>query len=188
MILNGREIKTGYQEGSIIIDPFDVDQVGPNSYDVRLGRFMKVIMPNMPFNPVDSYDSDLVKSGYIDPDYPQTFSTIDLNVAPYVMRPGELVLATTEEKIGSDRYVPMLEGRSSIGRMGLFIHVTAGFGDIGFKSNWTLELTSVLPIKISRGMRIGQVFFHTCTSEAMRYSGRYADQEEPQESLYWKNP
>ena len=78
----------------------------------------------------------------------------------YVLRPGILYLGSTVEEAGSDFYVPCIEGRSSIGRLGISTHVAAGFGDIGFKQRWTLELTVVHPIRIYAGVRICQVYFH----------------------------
>jgi dCTP deaminase len=170
MILNGAEIISEYNQGKIHIDPFTLDQVGPNSYDVRLGSHLKVVTAN--------------SGNFIDPDKKQTTNIIEL---PWVLSPEFLYLGNTIEAIGSDYYVPMLEGRSSIGRMGLAVHITAGFGDIGFKQQWTLEMTCELPFKVFPGMRIAQVSFYGCSSRTMMYDGRYMDQEGVQESLFWRN-
>jgi dCTP deaminase len=182
MILNGTEIISGRDEGRIHIEPYNQENVGPNSYDITLGNKLLLVKQNEFF-----YDEiDDKNYGYIDPKKKQNVEEIQIGNDGHFLYPGVLYLAHTQEEIGSDYYVPMLEGRSSIGRMGLFIHVTAGFGDIGFKSQWTLELMTIYPIRIYPGMRIGQVFFHQCSSRTMRYDGRYTKQSGPQESLYWQ--
>jgi dCTP deaminase len=185
MILNGSEIISGYEEGRIHIDPYNPENVGPNSYDITLGSELLKVVPNAK-QQGENYQRVVKDVSYIEPTERQFIHPQIMDEAGLIIYPGNLYLASTVEKIGSDYYVPMLEGRSSIGRMGLFIHVTAGFGDIGFKSQWTLELMTIYPIRIFPGMRIGQVFFHTCSSQKMMYQGRYQDQDGPQESLFWR--
>lgn len=93
-----------------------------------------------------------------------------------LLKPGELYLGSTNEEAGSDIYVPMLEGRSSLGRLGVYIHVTAGVGDVGFKKRWTLELTVVKPVIIYPNIRVGQVMFHTAKGNTNTlYTGKYSD-------------
>jgi len=177
MILGGKTILEKYCIGDITIDPFEFKMIGPNSYDVHLGRNFKRVLTN-------SYSGDYGHGEpYINPNEKQAYIKYE-DEDFIIIKPGELWLAHTVEKIGSTKFVPMLEGRSSIGRMGLFVHITAGFGDVGFVDQWTLELTSVLPIKIYSGMRIAQVFFHTLTDNSMQYSGRYVGQYGAQESRF----
>ena len=106
----------------------------------------------------------------------------------YVMRPGELYLARTFEYTRTDRFVPMLEGRSSIGRLGLFIHVTAGFGDVGFNGFWTLEMSCLKPVRIYAGVEICQIFYHTIAGEYERYiSQKYQNNQGIQPSMLYKD-
>jgi dCTP deaminase len=91
-----------------------------------------------------------------------------------VLQPGNLYLGRTEEYTVTKNLVPMLEGRSSIGRLGLFVHVTAGFGDTGFAGFWTLEMHCIHPIRIYAGVAICQIFYHTIEGQVMNYeSGKY---------------
>lgn len=177
MILNGAQIKSEYEQDRITIQPYEKNNIGPNSYDITLSKHLKIIAEN---------DVSRAGQAFIDPDTPQNAQSVKMPQEGYILQPGNLYLGSTVEAIGSEYYVPMLEGRSSVGRMGLFIHVTAGFGDIGFQSNWTLELCTIMPIRVYPGMRIGQVFFYECSSRDTIYRGRYQYQPEPQESLYWK--
>lgn len=105
----------------------------------------------------------------------------------FILQPNVLYLGTTEEKVGSDFYVSMYDGRSSMARLGISSHLSAGFGDIGFKTNWTLEITVVHPTKIYPRMTIGQVFFHKIdpnyNTVKNRYNGKYQNQTDAQESL-----
>jgi len=172
MILGGKTIIEEIRTGAIKCDPFDIRMVGPNSIDVRLHRMIKQVIPNH-------------ADGYIDPEQKQNTRILDLVDCGYlVIKPGELWLGCTVEKIGSRYFVPMLEGRSSIARMGLQVHLTAGFGDVGFIDQWTLEITSVVPIKIYAGMRIAQVYFEEVSDNSMLYQGRYNGQEGPTESRF----
>ena len=159
MILGGKTIRDEYHNGKIVIDPYDDDCIGPNSYDVHLDS--KVICHYTQ----DNYEEFDICDG------------LELS-------PNCLYLASTVESIGSNDYVPMLEGRSSIGRMGLFVHVTAGFGDLGFKYQWTLELVATIPVRIFLGMRIAQVFFHTATDTSIQYTGSYVGQKGPTRSKF----
>lgn len=167
MILRQNAIKAGVATGDIIITPYDADMVGPNSVDVHLDSRALIVLPNANLYGVDC----------IDPYSEQKTAELIIEDG-YLLEPGQLLLCSTVEAIGSTKYVPMLEGRSSIGRMGLFVHITAGFGDVGFVSKWTVELTCVLPIIIYPMMRIAQVFFHTCEGSGDLYHGHYIDQSQ----------
>lgn len=174
-ILLHSEILNEYNNGNIVIKPFDKKQLGPNSYDVKLGNTLKVYIGNVT-------DGEIL----LDTKKDNPTTIIHIPEEGYVLRPNILYLANTVEKIGSDHFVPMYEGRSSIGRLGICSHVSAGFGDIGFKSNWTLEILVTYPVKIYPEMRIGQVYFHSINKShnepQNRYNGKYKNQTHPQQS------
>lgn len=167
------EIWENYNQEKITIEPFNEAHLGPNSYDVRLDRTLKVY--------------DFGSNNYLDPKQKNPTITLEIPEQGIILQPGILYLGNTMEIIGSDNYIPMYEGRSSMARLGIESHISAGFGDIGFISNWTLEITVVHPVKIYAGMRIGQVYFHQINEKfnvaENRYHGKYADQSGPQESM-----
>lgn len=170
MILAHDEIISEQANGRLHILPFIAENVGANSIDVTLGNRFKKIYPNVVCGGIS----------FIDPMLPQQFHDFTGDKSIYMI-PGDLVLAETMEEAGSDFYVPMIEGRSTFARMGLKVHATAGFGDIGFKKKWTLELTCTIPIVLYPGDRIAQVYFLTPSSATWLYGrehkGHYADQE-----------
>ena len=135
MILSGKEIQKQVETGSIKIDPFNRDLINPNSYNLRLHSDLLV------------YDSKV-----LDMKEKNTASPLTIPDNGLLLEPNTLYLGRTIERTATDKYVPMLEGRSSVGRLGLFIHITAGFGDIGFDGFWTLEIFCVQPIKIYSGL------------------------------------
>jgi deoxycytidine triphosphate deaminase len=163
------EIKEERSSGKILIEPYNESYVGPNSYDVRLGSEISVYK-NFP---LDSRKENIITTSNIGP-------------SGLIFTPNTLYLAHTIEKIGSDYYVPMYEGRSSMARLGVQSHISAGFGDIGFKSQWTLEIIVTHPVILYAGDRIGQIHFHKVNekynNEANRYHGKYVDQSGPQSS------
>ena len=177
-ILLHLEIAEKYKKGKIVIEPFNATQIGPNSYDVRLGPTLKV------------YDFDALKDqnnrDYLDPFDKNPTKTIEIPPEGLILHPGTLYLGSTVEAVGSDHYLAMYEGRSSMARLGIQSHISAGFGDVGFKSNWTLEIVVTHPVKIRPGMRMGQIYFHRIRERAnkpeFRYKGKYQHQKEPQES------
>lgn len=169
MILTGNEIKK--RLGSqIVIEPFKEANLGPNSYDITLHPHMKKY-----------FGSD-----YLDPKRENKTYDIIIPDTGLILQPRTVYLARTNEYTETRGLVPMLEGRSSIGRLGMFIHVTAGFGDIGFKGTWTLEIVVVEPVKVYPDMRIGQLFYHTVEGDITEYNGRYQGQFEPTGSRYNK--
>lgn len=170
MILSGKEIKRQLG-GNIIIEPFNDRQLGPNSYNVRL------------HNELLMYDVAV-----LDMKQKNACSSIIIPMEGYVLQPGKLYLARTIEYTKTDNLVPMLEGRSSIGRLGLFIHITAGFGDVGFAGYWTLEMFCVHPIRIYPGVEIGQIFYHTIEGVFERYnSNKYQNNVGIQASMLYKD-
>ena len=144
MILSGKEIKKQIKEGSIAIDPFTDEQINPNSYNLRLHPDLLV------------YDNDI-----LDMREKNSASPLVIPENGLLLEPHKLYLGRTVERTSTDKYVPMLEGRSSVGRLGLFIHITAGFGDIGFDGFWTLEIFCVQPIRIYSGLEICPIFYNT---------------------------
>lgn len=174
-ILLHKEIVDNYNDEQIHIYPFLEDNVGPNSYDVTLSNILKIY--------VSGTDE---KEFILDCKKKQPTRTIVIPDEGLVLRPGVLYLGSTVEEIGSDHFIPMYEGISSLARFGVYTHVAAGYGDIGFKQKWTTEIQVIHPFKIYPGIRIGQVYFHTVNSEANlpenRYHGKYVNQNGPQES------
>jgi dCTP deaminase len=158
MIFSDRSIKDAIASGRILIEPFDEQMVQPSSVDVRCDRFFRVFENH--------------RYASIDPKQVQDDLTSVVEAAdddPFMLHPGEFVLGTTLETISlSDDLVARLEGKSSLGRLGLLIHSTAGFIDPGFKGQVTLELSNVanLPIAIYPGMKIGQISFYAMTTPA----------------------
>ncbi|MFI1184374.1 dCTP deaminase [Streptomyces sp. NPDC020799] len=170
MILTGPEIVTAFCDGRLRIDPFDADQVNPNSYNVRLGSTLATYT-----EPV------------IDAHRPNPTTTLTIGDDGYVLKPGELYLGHTFEQVGSDVLVPLLFGRSSVGRLGLFVEITAPIGDIGFHGQWTLMLTPVRPLKVYPGMKIGQIMFFVATGPVDLYAGKYQGARGPQSSRIWQD-
>lgn len=170
MILSGKEIKRRLGD-DIHITPFDGRQLNPNSYNLRL------------HNTVVTYASNV-----LDMKRPNDVKEIIIPETGLLLEPGRLYLGRTVEYTKTDNLVPMLEGRSSIGRLGLFIHITAGFGDVGFAGYWTLEIFCVQPIRIYPNIEICQIFYHTIEGEFTRYSSnKYQYNKGIQPSLLYKD-
>ena len=170
MILTGPEITAAHQDGRLRIDPFEPGQVNPNSYNVRLGPTLLTYT-----EPV------------IDAHRPNPTTATRIGPAGYVLRPGELYLGHTLEEVGSDTFVPLLFGRSSVGRLGLFVEITAPIGDIGFHGQWTLMLSPTRPLKVYPGMKIGQIMFFVSVGPVDLYAGKYQAATGPQPSRYWRD-
>jgi dCTP deaminase len=169
MILSGSEIQA--QLGTNIqIDPFNEDQLNPNSYNLRL------------------HDELLVYEEIIlDMRKPSRFRRIVIPPEGLVLQPNQLYLGRTIEHTETHNLVPMLEGRSSIGRLGLFVHVTAGFGDVGFCGFWTLEMFAVQTERIYPGDQESQIFYHTRDGDVTEYkSGKYQHNKDIQPSLLFR--
>jgi dCTP deaminase len=186
MVLADRTIRRLLEEGRIGIDPFDDELVQPSSVDVRVDRYYRVFRNS--------------RYPYIDVKEPMEDLTELVEVAdeeqPFILHPGEFVLGSTLERITlPDDLVARLEGKSSLGRLGLLIHSTAGFIDPGWDGHVTLELSNVanLPITIYTGMKIGQLSFVQLTETAESPYGsaaigsKYQGQAGPTPSRYWQN-
>ena len=169
MILSGLEIKNKLGK-EIVIEPFDEKLLNPNSYNLRLHNELLV------------YEGTL-----LDMKRPNPTRKIIIPDEGYILRPGELYLGRTLEYTRTDNYVPMLEGRSSVGRLGLFIHITAGFGDVGFSGYWTLEMFCIQPVKIYPGVGICQIYYHTIEGEYQKYQSKYQNNQGIQPSMLYKD-
>jgi dCTP deaminase len=170
MILTGKKIQEKVLQKEIIIDPFYPAQINPNSYDFRLGKTLRIY-----------------KDYVLDPKKENETELIEIPREGTVLEPGLLYLGHTEEVMGSDFYVPIIRGRSSVGRVGLFIHITADLIDIGSVNQWTLQLHCVQPIRIYAGMLIGQVTFWKVEGEIIPYKGKYQGSRGPMSSQIHKD-
>lgn len=156
MILSDTRIREAIDRGRIVIRPYRAECLGSNSYDVHLGRYLATYrdggLDARKANPVDEFT--------IPPD-------------GFVLVPGQLYLGVTEEYTETHDFVPFLEGKSSVGRLGIDIHSTAGKGDVGFCNYWTLEMSVKLPVRIYRGMPIGQlIYFEVAGTVAQSYAAK----------------
>lgn len=176
MILTDLEILRGIEAGDILIEPFRPECLGSNSYDVHLGRYLATYVEPV----LDARLHNRVREEVIPPE-------------GYVLQPGTLYLGVTEEYTETHRQVPFLEGKSSIGRLGIDIHATAGKGDVGFCNTWTLEISVVHPVRVYAGMPIGQLIFFEVKGDVRTLYHRKANAKynhktvKPVESMMWKN-
>jgi dCTP deaminase len=185
VVLSDRTIERLLDEGRIEIDPYDPALLQPSSVDVRVDRFFRVFHnARYPYIDVKEPQEDLTELVEIEDE------------RPFILHPGEFVLGSTLERIRlPDDLVARLEGKSSLGRLGLLIHSTAGFIDPGWDGHVTLELSNVanLPITIYYGMKIGQLSFVQLTEPAQTPYGsgelgsKYQGQQGPTPSRYWQN-
>ncbi|MDZ4817989.1 MAG: dCTP deaminase [Planctomycetota bacterium] len=166
MILSGPEIREQLGK-NIVIDPFDESRLNPNSYNLTLHHELITYEEVL----LDMRKSNRVRRMEIPPE-------------GLILSPNQLYLARTVERTETHNLVPMIEGRSSIGRLGLFVHVTAGFGDVGFCGYWTLEMFAVQPVRIYAGVQICQIFYHQVCGEIVEYcSSKYQHNRDIQPSL-----
>jgi dCTP deaminase len=185
MLMSDRDIRASIEAGQIGLEPLEMGLLQPSSIDVRLDRFFRLF--------------DNHKYAFIDPAEQQDELTRLIEVdptEPFILHPGEFVLGSTYEFVTlPDDVAARLEGKSSLGRLGLLTHSTAGFVDPGFKGHVTLELSNVatLPIKLWPGMKIGQLCFFKLTSPSEhpygseKYASRYQGQRGPTASRSYKN-
>lgn len=169
MILSGHEIRRELGR-KIVIDPFDESHLNPNSYNLSLHdelmTYEEVVL--------DMRKANRVRRLTIPPD-------------GLVLTPHQLYLGRTTERTETRGLVPMIEGRSSVGRLGLFVHVTAGFGDVGFCGYWTLEMFAVQPVRVYAGVSICQIFYHQLAGDYTAYaSNKYQHNKDIQPSLLFK--
>lgn len=174
-MLSDQRILEAMEKGDIRIEPFNINQLNPNSYNVKLDNKLQIYKAS-----VDGYILDMKKNNEL--------IEIIIPEEGYVLRPGVLYLGKTVEYTETNGYVPMLDGRSSVGRLGVYIHVTAGFGDNGFSGYWTLEIACIQPVIIYPNTEIGQIFYNTIEGECNRkYKGKYQNNTGIQGSMMYKD-
>ncbi len=170
MILSGEEIRSRLNS-DILIDPFQPRNLNPNSYNMtlhdQLVTYEEVVL-------------DMAKNNRV--------QRLTIPKSGLTLQPNKLYLGRTVERTETRNLVPMIEGRSSIGRLGLFVHVTAGFGDVGFCGFWTLEMFAIQPIRIYPGVQICQIFYHQIAGDITEYSksGKYQNNKDIQSSLLYR--
>ena len=176
MIFSDKKILAGIAEGQIVIDPFRPECLGTNSYDVHLGKYLAVYKDRV---------LDARKHNQVD--------EFEIGPEGILLQPGTLYLGVTEEYTETHNAVPFLEGKSSVGRLGIDIHATAGKGDVGFCNSWTLEISCVQPVRVYAGMPIGQLIYFHVEGEIANYyhskkGAKYTEKTgKPMESMMWKN-
>ncbi|NNE15995.1 MAG: dCTP deaminase [Saprospiraceae bacterium] len=176
MILTDVQILESIEKGEIVINPFDRKCLGTNSYDVHLGKYLAVYTEAV----LDARKHNPIKE-------------IIIPEEGFVLQPGTLYLGVTEEYTETHASVPFLEGKSSVGRLGIDIHATAGKGDVGFCNTWTLEISCVHPVRVYASMPIGQLIYFAVDGEIENYYNKKANAkynqrtEKPVESMMWKN-
>ena len=196
-MLTGSEIEKQVKKGNIKIFPYDTDRINPNSYNLRLHPHLKIYKRNSDRSDVINGSKHGVtrECGYLesfqmDPiDMHKDNETIKITIPEegIVLLPGVLYIGRTVERTASDKFIPMINGRSSGGRLGISIHVTAGFGDVGFDGTWTLEITVVEPVIVYPYEEIAQVcYFKPCGKNDRLYMGRYQGQTDATESRFYK--
>ena len=176
MILSDQQILSHIEKGDIVIEPFRAKCLGTNSYDVHLGRYLAVY-----------------RSRVLDARQHNEIEEVVIPHEGFVLQPGTLYLGVTEEYTETHAHVPFLEGKSSVGRLGIDIHATAGKGDVGFCNTWTLEISCVQPVRIYAGMPIGQLIYFLVEGDIKNYynkknNAKYIKRTiKPVESMMWKN-
>ncbi len=176
MILSDKKILDEMKQGSIVIKPFNRKFLGSNSYDVHLGKYLAM------------YEDEI-----LDAKIHNKVKHFEIPKEGTLLIPSKLYLGVTEEYTETHRHVPFLEGKSSIGRLGIDIHATAGKGDVGFCNTWTLEISVRQPVRVYAGMPIGQLIYFVVEGDVevlynkkknAKYNGRTI---KPVESMMWKN-
>ena len=173
-MLTASAILQAIRKKEIIIDPFDEKNLNPNSYNVHLGPILKAYNKDRVLDPKSENRPD--------------FEFL-LKEEGTIIYPGHLYIGNIVERVATNFYISAIDGRSSIGRLGLQIHATAGFGDIGFDGHYTLEIIPTIPIRVYPGLSIGQVYFEKPDGDVdFLYNGRYQHQVEPTTSrIYIKD-
>jgi dCTP deaminase len=176
MILSDSAILASIQAGTIVIEPFRRECLGSNSYDVHLGRHLA------------TYEDEI-----LDARKHNRIVHFEIGADGFVLEPGKTYLGVTLEYTETHDCVPFLEGKSSVGRLGIDIHATAGKGDVGFTNHWTLEISVQQPVRVYEGMPIGQLIYFRVEGEILtpyhaKPSAKYnLRSDRPQESMMWQN-
>lgn len=174
-ILVDNEILDNINNGNIKIQPFDKKNLGTNSYDLTLNEKIKI------------YTCDILDCKKDNP-----YKTITIPNDGYILLPNQIYICSTNEFTQTDFFVPQINGKSSIGRLGITVHVTAGFGDVGFNGKWTLEITVVKPVKIYKNIPIAQIYFNTISKQPNvlyrnKENNKYSNQQEALTSKMYMN-
>lgn len=176
MILSDHSILSAINNKNIVIDPFYRSCLGSNSYDVHLSKYLACYVDEV----IDAKKHNQVKH-------------FEIEEEGIVLFPGKTYLGSTLEYTETRKYVPFLEGKSSVGRLGIDIHATAGKGDVGFCNHWTLEISVSQPVRVYAGMPIGQLIYFTVDGDvevdySKKESAKYNLRSiKPVESMMWKN-
>ena len=176
MILTDKGILAEIEKGTIVIEPYDRENLGTNSYDVHLSKY---------FATYDIHTLDAKKHN--------TITHFEIPEDGFVLQPGTLYLGSTLEYTETHAHVPFLEGKSSMGRLGIDIHATAGKGDVGFCNHWTLEISCIQPVRIYVGMPVGQLIYFVVDGDIenaynTKPNAKYNQRSpKPMESMMWKN-
>ena len=176
MILSDKKILESIASGEIVIEPYDRKCVCTASYDVHLGKHLATYIPEV----LDAKKHNEIKH-------------FEIPAEGFVIQPGTLYLGVTEEYTETHNSVPFLEGKSSVGRLGIDIHATAGKGDVGFCNTWTLEISCVHPVRVYAGMPVGQLIYFAVEGDIENYYNKKANAKynqktiKPVESMMWKN-
>jgi dCTP deaminase len=176
MILSDKKILKSIKDGEIVVKPFRRKCLGTNSYDVHLGKYLA-----------------MYKDRVLDAKKHNQIEEILIPKGGIVIEPGTLYLGVTEEYTETHNSVPFLEGKSSVGRLGIDIHATAGKGDVGFCNHWTLEISCVQPVRVYAGMPIGQLIYFSVEGDIENYYNKKENAKynkktvKPVESMMWKN-
>ncbi len=169
MILSGHRIRE-HLGANIVIDPYVEENLNPNSYNLTLHNELMVY---------EEVVLDMAKANRV--------RRVTIPPEGLILGPNQLYLGRTVERTETHNFVPMIEGRSSVGRLGLFVHVTAGFGDVGFCGFWTLEMFAVQPVRVYAGVPICQIFYHEISGPITEYvSDKYQHNRDIQPSLLFK--
>jgi len=176
MILSDREILAAIKKREIVIEPYDRKFLGTNSYDVHLGSTLATY-----------------ENAVLDARKHNSISSYEIPEEGLILYPNRLYLGVTQEYTETHASVPFLEGKSSVGRLGIDIHATAGKGDVGFCNHWTLEISVSMPVRVYAGMPIGQLIYFQVAGEIENYynkkpGAKYNTRtDKPVESMMWRN-
>jgi dCTP deaminase len=176
MILSDKAILEEIERGNIVITPYDPECLGTNSYDVHLGKYLATYTDRI-----------------LDAKAHNKITTFEIPEEGFVLDPGTLYLGVTEEYTETHAHVPFLEGKSSVGRLGIDIHATAGKGDVGYCNTWTLEISVSQPVRIYAGMPIGQLIYFKVDGDIDNFynkkkNAKYNERTvKPIESMMWRN-
>jgi dCTP deaminase len=175
-ILSDKKILEAIEQGTILITPFRRECLGTNSYDVHLSKYFATYRNRV----LDAKQHNIIEH-------------FDISDTGFVLQPNTLYLGVTEEYTETHTTVPFLEGKSSVGRLGIDIHATAGKGDVGYCNTWTLEISCTQPVRIYAGMPIGQLIYFAVEGDIENLYNKKSDAKyntrnaQPTESMMWKN-